>query len=99
MEQGVVPYSHPVLTLNTRSSGDGLLAAYLHEQLHWLLDARQADPRLVAARRRLEYRYADPPGRQDGGAAGAESTRLHLLLGALQVDALTVLLGAAEPAW
>jgi hypothetical protein len=36
IEQGVIPHSHPVLTLNTYVLGDDarLLAIYLHEQLH-----------------------------------------------------------------
>ena len=93
IEQGVVPHSHPVLTLNTRSSGDGLLAAYLHEQLHWLLVARWEDPRLASALRQIESRYPSPPSREDGGAADTESTLLHLLLCALEADALTALIG------
>ena len=96
IEQGVIPHSHPVLTLNTRASGDSLVAAYLHEQLHWLLAARHADPRMTAARRQLESRYPDPPGRENGGAADAESTLLHLLLGALQIDALNAVIGTSR---
>lgn len=96
VEQGVIPHSHPVLTLNTRSSGDGLLAAYLHEQLHWLLAGRWADPRLTAAWRQLQSRYPDPPGQDDGGATDPESTLLHLLLGALQADALNILIGTGR---
>ena len=39
IEQGAIPHSHPVLTLNTRYPDDDLLAlsTYLHEQLHWFV--------------------------------------------------------------
>lgn len=93
VEQGVIPHSHPVLTLNTRSGGDRLLASYLHEQLHWLLAGRRGDPGIAAALRQVESRYPDPPGRDEGGAADVESTRLHLMLCALEVDALGALIG------
>jgi hypothetical protein len=94
IEQGVVPHSHPVLTLNTLASGDRLLASYLHEQLHWLLAARWADPGMATALRRVASAYPDAPGKDGDGTPGAGSARLHLLLGALQVDALSVLIGA-----
>ena len=44
IESGAVPHSHPVLTLNTRHLGDDerQLATFLHEQLHWYLNAREA---------------------------------------------------------
>lgn len=37
IEQGVIPHSHPVLTLSTRHVNDDLLllATYVHEQSHW----------------------------------------------------------------
>lgn len=94
IEQGAVPHSHPVLTLNTRSSGDRLLAAYLHEQLHWLSVAWWGEPRLTAAHHEIAARYPDPPARENGGAADARSTLRHLLLCTLEVDALTALIGS-----
>jgi non-ribosomal peptide synthetase component F len=41
IEEGVIPHSHPVLTLNTRHLEDReqLLALFLHEQIHWFLAA------------------------------------------------------------
>jgi hypothetical protein len=96
IEQGVIPHSHPVLTLNTRTSGDDLLGAYLHEQLHWLLATRWADPAMATAWREVRSRYPDPPGPDSGGTADAESSQLHLLLGALQVDVLSTLIGTGR---
>jgi hypothetical protein len=43
IKERAIPHSHPVLTLNTRNldSDDQLLSAFLHEQLHWYLDAHK----------------------------------------------------------
>ena len=51
IEEGAIPHSHPVLTLSPRTrwndylaDPEQLLAAYLHEQLHWFtLLEEQAD--------------------------------------------------------
>ncbi len=39
IQSGVIPHSHPVLTLNTRYVDDDTaqLATFVHEQLHWFL--------------------------------------------------------------
>src|SRR5689334_3245027 len=39
IQSGVIPHSHPVLTLNTRYLVDDTaeLATFVHEQLHWFL--------------------------------------------------------------
>ena len=39
IQDGVIPHSHPVLTLNTRYLDDDTaqLATFVHEQLHWFL--------------------------------------------------------------
>jgi hypothetical protein len=50
---------------------------------------------MSAAWRQLESRYPDSPERQ-GGTADIESTLLHLLLGALQTDALNILIGTCR---
>ena len=41
IEARVVPHSHPVLTLNTRYLEDDIaqLSTFVHEQIHWFLDA------------------------------------------------------------
>ena len=42
IDEQSTPHSHPVLTLHTRhlNSDDQLLSTYVHEQLHWWLNAR-----------------------------------------------------------
>ena len=72
------------------------MISYLHEQLHWLLAGRRGDRGIAAALRQVESRYPGPPGRDEGGAASTESTWLHLLLCALQVDVLSALIGASR---
>jgi len=38
IEKGVVPHSHPVLTLNTRSNEPHIiLKTFIHEQMHWFI--------------------------------------------------------------
>ena len=42
IEKGVIPHSHPVLTLNVRflDNDDLALSSYVHEQAHWVLTDR-----------------------------------------------------------
>ena len=44
IETGVIPHSHPVLTLNTQYIDRDTLqiATFVHEQLHWFFDAHAA---------------------------------------------------------
>jgi hypothetical protein len=57
VEQGVVPHSHPVLTINTKHSDDRrLLQTILHEQFHWYLDKH---PEKEAALDYLKSKYPD----------------------------------------
>jgi hypothetical protein len=75
IEDGVIPHSHPVLTLSTRAPHDmALLSTYLHEQLHWFsirCDSPEADAELCR-------RYPD----QD------RSTYIHYHVCWLELDAL-----------
>jgi hypothetical protein len=86
-----VPHSHPRLTLHTRHLEDDrlLLAAFLHEQLHWFLSGRLEAAR--GAEDELRQRFPDlslePP---DGDS---DSTYLHIIVNELEFDALTRLLG------
>jgi hypothetical protein len=93
IEQGVVPHSHPVLTLNTFLLGDDarLLATYLHEQLHWFCEQHE-----VAATRAIdELRglYPVVPIGLPEGAKSEFSSYLHLVIGYLEHAALGELLG------
>ena len=41
IDEHAIPHSDPVLTLHTRylHDDDGLVSAFLHEQMHWYVDA------------------------------------------------------------
>jgi hypothetical protein len=95
IEAGVIPHSHPILTLNTRHSGDQnrLLAVFLHEQIHWFLADPENRSAVHAALAEIRNIYPKVPGARDGGAAKENSTYLHLIVNWLERDALVQLLG------
>src|SRR5579871_5038825 len=77
-----IPYSHPRITLNSFVSSDiGLLAMYLHEQMHWYATLFEHTYPAQWRRlfERLRERYPDVPGAEAGGANDEFSTYLHLL--------------------
>jgi hypothetical protein len=96
VEQGVVPHSHPTLTLNTRHPDDDglLLSTYLHEQLHWFLatDPTGLDEALGA----LRQRYPHPPVGYPEGARDVASSQLHYLVCYLEWRALREVMGTEE---
>jgi uncharacterized protein (TIGR02145 family) len=93
IESGVIPYSHPVLTLNTNglSNDTAKAGSFVHEQLHWFLS--RYHPRADSATRELRALYPNPPDASAGGAQDRESTYLHLLVGVLELDARRELFG------
>ena len=96
IDERQLPHSHPTLTIHTRHIGDelGLLATFVHEQLHWLED----EPRVGefrAAMRDFEGLYPDVPGPSAGGARDQTSTYRHLLVCDLEFQAMTALVGEA----
>ena len=96
IESGVIPHSHPILTLNTRSLDDPerWLAQYLHEQIHWFLSAREAATQQAIAA--FKQRYPDLPSGRDQVARNAYSTYLHFAVNWLELKALRHYLGAAR---
>lgn len=94
IEDGVIPHSHPVLTIGTRGYDDPnlLLADFIHEQLHWYLDSH--DDACEAAIADLRTLYPDVPVGHPDGARDEHSTWLHLVLCPLEHDALVQLVGA-----
>lgn len=92
IEEGAFSHSHPVLTLSTRNTdGEFQLASFLHEQIHWFCDAREADTDRVALD--LKSCYPDVPVGRPEGARTEESTYLHLIVCWLEIDALARLAG------
>lgn len=96
IDQDAVSHSHPVLTLSTRHQRDDglLLSSFVHEQLHWFLLTRELQGNAALAE--LVRLYPQVPVGDPEGAATRQSTYLHLLIGWLELDALTRLAGPAE---
>jgi hypothetical protein len=91
IEDGVIPHSHPVLTLNTKEDGDVLLATFVHEQIHWFLSANF--DRTEKAKAELKATYLKVPVGSPNGARNKESTYLHLIVNYLEYQAMRELVG------
>jgi hypothetical protein len=93
IEERAIPHSHPVLTLNTRNLGsdDQLLSAFLHEQLHWYLDAHKNQTE--AAVIELRQIFPNVPVGYPDGAVDEQSTYEHLIDCYLELQADRILLG------
>jgi hypothetical protein len=95
IDHSVNPHSHPVITLHTRYADDPdrLLLLFVHEQLHWFLSRPELEAGLTAAKSDLRTRYPDHPTQLPEGGFNADSTRLHLVLCWLELQAGRELLG------
>ena len=95
IQSGVIPHSHPVLTLNTRYLDDDTaqLATFVHEQLHWFLTDHIERGKTNAALTELRALYPTVPTTPPEGAMGERSTYLHLIVCHLELQAMTALLG------
>jgi hypothetical protein len=94
---GVLPYSHPVIRLNTALLTEtALLATYIHEQMHWYVTwySHKHTDQWRAVWAALEQRYPDPPIGRGEGADTLFSTHLHLIVNWLEIEALGSLIGA-----
>ena len=95
IETGVIPHSHPVLTLNSRhlDNDDLLLSTFLHEQIHWFLAGRAKD--VLLATRELKSAFPSLPTGYPEGADSEESNYEHLIVIYLEYKATRQLLGDA----
>lgn len=97
IEAGVVPHSHPTLTLDTGSldDDDGALSGFLHEQFHWY--ANEIGDVTDAVKAEFAEIFPDAPdGPEAGGARDRNSTYLHLMVCDLELQAMSELLGEAR---
>lgn len=94
IDETQIPHSHPVLTVRAEPDGANLLATFLHEQFHWLEEARP-DQRRAAVD---EFRRIFPEVPVSGGEGGrdAGSTYLHLIVCDLEYQAVSILLGVEK---
>lgn len=90
IEEGVIPHSHPVLTLSTAYlSYDYLnLSTFVHEQIHWFLSGR--DDKLSYAVRDLRTLYPKVPVDNTGFQSDRteEETYAHLIVCYLEYSAM-----------
>ena len=95
IQSRVIPHSHPVLTLNTRNVEDDTaqLSTFVHEQLHWFLTDHAGRQKTDTAISDLRELYPTVPTKPPEGARGERSTYLHLIVGSLELQALTELIG------
>jgi hypothetical protein len=93
-EYDAVPHSDPVLTLNTQhfEQDEAVLSTYVHEPIHWFLDAREGQTK--AAEEDLKKLYPDSPAGGDEGAHDLESDYLHRIVCELEREADLELLGS-----
>lgn len=96
IHSGGVPFSHPTLTLNSRyrDAPLTLLTVFIHEQLHWYADLH-AD-RVFAAVDELDAAYPDTPLGWPIADKTRKDTLLHLIICALELDAMTALIGETQ---
>ncbi len=96
INEGDVPHSHPVLTLNTVHLGDdaNALSTFIHEQLHWysLIMSEETE----AAIKALRVIYPRVPVGRGQGATDEYSTYAHLIVGLQEYDALASYVGRDE---
>ncbi len=94
IEAYAIPHSHPILTLNTRygeEDKDQLLATFIHEQLHWYVDAKEESEKNAIATFRKKYK--DVPYKNKAGARDEYSTYLHLIVCYLEYRSMASLIG------
>jgi hypothetical protein len=94
IDEDQIPHSHPVLTIGTGNIDDepGLLAAFIHEQLHWL----EEEPWIADFRATMEEfgkLFPDVPSSAEGGARDDTSTYRHLLVCDMEYQAVSALVG------
>ena len=92
-DEDAIPHSHPVLTLHARHLGqdDLLLSTFVHEEIHWFLEAHAAET--GAAEMELRALYKKVPVGFPEGARDEQSTYQHLLVTYLEYQAMKKLTG------
>jgi hypothetical protein len=98
IEEGAIAHSFPVITLNVRflNSDDELLSSYLHEQLHWHLQAHRNQTNAAIAQ--LRKLYPRVPVGPPEGAETEYSTYGHLVDCYLEIQADRQLIGPERTA-
>jgi hypothetical protein len=93
-ENQPISHSHPVLTMSAPDRAypdDDILAAYIHEHLHWPLEEKPAAKEAALAD--LRKLYPDAPKGPPEGARDQYSTYVHLIVCHLEYEAMKELVG------
>lgn len=96
IEPGVIPHSHPVLTLGIEFSTEPerYLAGFLHEQMHWHVSNNEAG--MYRAVADFIDRYSEVPVGGTESAHNRFSVYLHFIINWLELLALESCLGAVR---
>ena len=93
IDEEAIPHSHPVLTLHARhlEDDDQLLSTFVHEEIHWFLEAREATT--AAAVIELRALFPGLPVGFPDGAQSEQSSYEHLIVIYLERVGLSGLVG------
>lgn len=92
IQEGVIPHSHPVLTLGVEDDTETkLLATFLHEQMHWYTMLKRNE--LMNVGEVMLKRYPQMPSDLPEGAGSEQSTFLHLGVCYLEFHTLSQVIG------
>lgn len=98
IEQGAIPHSHPILTLNTLNTDDValLLGTYIHEQIHWFCVLTEKIEATEQAIKEFRLLYPSLPVGYPLGCDSEFSNYLHIIVNELEYQGLIELLGAEK---
>ena len=88
-----IPFSHPVITLNTEPQSDlSYLAGFIHENIHWYIRSKKREGN-VKAIKELQEKFPEVPVGKGQGAGSRMSTYFHLIVNYFEYDAIKQLAG------
>jgi len=93
IEDGAIPHSHPILTLNTRHLKDDslLLSTFVHEEYHWYETAHASETSAAIAELKTAYPRLPAGGLE--GASDEESSYLHIIVCYVEWQKMKALVG------
>lgn len=98
IEEGAIPHSNPVLTLNTRHLKNDtlMLSTFIHEQMHWRIDKNPQSKE--GAINNLKAIYPKIPVGYPNGSEDAYSSYEHLLVIFLELKGMDEVAGPKQEA-
>jgi hypothetical protein len=99
IEDGVIPHSHPILTISGWHDPDHplwLISSYIHEQLHWFWLLAQHGNRSLAAMEHFETMFPNLPVGPPQGCRSEFSNYLHVAINYLELLACAELVGLEQ---